>query len=84
MNRPANAGHVPDPDLAAAQSTAGVLFHFTGGSPELRERLARWMEHHPGDLDEGIVHWYLDACHRLLEPDCKLPLEEDFHPGRTR
>lgn len=84
MNRPASAGHIPDPDLAAAQATAGTLFHFVGGSAELRERLARWMEHHPGDLDGQIVLWYLEACHQLLEPDCALPLDADVHPGRTR
>jgi len=85
MKRPDNAEHVPPPDLAAAQSTAGVLFHFVGGSKELRERLARWMEHHEGDLDEQIVQWYLTACHELLEPECREPLDAfSPHPGRTR
>jgi hypothetical protein len=84
MKRPDNAGHVPAPDLDAAESMGGVLFHFVGGSAELRGRLARWMEHHEGDLDEQIVLWYLTACHALLEPDCDLPLDAEFHPGRQR
>lgn len=84
MNRPENAEHVPAPDLAAAKSMGGVLFHFVGGSRELRERLARWIEHHKGDLDEQIVLWYLTECHELLEPECMIPVEADFHPGRQR
>jgi hypothetical protein len=85
MKRPENAEHVPDPDLAAAQSMAGVLFHYVAGSRELRERLARWMEHHEGDLDEQIILWYLAACHEILEPGCREPLDMySPHPGRTR
>ena len=82
--RPAAAEHLPPPSENDAIATAGVLFHFVGGSQELRERLARWMEHHDGDLDAEIVAWYLGECHRLLEPECELPLDADFHPGRVR
>jgi hypothetical protein len=84
MKRPDNAEGLPAPDREAAMATAGVLFHFVAGSTELRERLAKWMEHHEGDLDEQIVLWYLTECHALVEPDCGLPMDEDFHPGRTR
>lgn len=84
MNRPEGAEHVPAPDKAAAESMSGVLFHFVAGSKELRWRLARWMEHHEGDLDEQIVAWYLTECRAQLEPDCALPLDWDAHPGRTR
>ena len=62
MKRPDNAGHLPAPSREDAMAMAGVLFHFTGGSTELRERLARWMEHHEGDLDEQIILWYLTGC----------------------
>lgn len=84
MNRPEGAEHVPEPDREAALVLAGVLCHFVGGSEELRTRLARWMEHHEGDLDEQIVLWYLTQCHALIEPDCTLPMDWDAHPGRTR
>ena len=84
MKRPGNAGHLPAPDWGDALTMAGVLFHYVGGSKELRERLARWMEHHEGDLDEQIILWYLTQCHALLEPDCELPMDGDVHPGRTR
>lgn len=84
LQRPANAPHLPAPDRADALSMAGVLFHFVGGSQELRDRLAKWLEHHEGDLDEQIVLWYLTACHQVLEPDCAEPMDTDFHPGRTR
>jgi hypothetical protein len=84
VNRPANAAHLPAPDKDDALTMAGVLFHYVGGSKELRGRLARWIEHHEGDLDEQIILWYLTRCHELLEPDCELPLDTDFHPGRTR
>jgi hypothetical protein len=63
---------------------AGVLCHFVGGSEELRTRLAKWMEHHEGDLDENIVLWYLTECHALLEPGCQQPFDWDPHPGRKR
>lgn len=84
LARPENAGHLPAPSQEDALAMAGVLFHYVGGSPELRERLAKWLEHHEGDLDDGIVRWYLAACHALLEPDCDLPLDGDMHPGRQR
>jgi hypothetical protein len=84
MKRPDNAGHVPAPDRDAALATAGALFHFVGGSAELRERLARWMEHHEGDLDEQIVLWYLAECHKLMEPGCDVPMDWAAHPGRPR
>jgi len=84
MERPANAEHLPVPDLDDALATAGVLMHFVGGSLELRGRLARWMEHHAGDLDEQVVLWYLGECHAQLEPDCAEPLEANLFPGRTR
>lgn len=82
--RPPGSGHLPAPDMEAAESMAGVLFHYVAGSAELRERLARWIEHHEGDLDEQIVLWYLTECHRLLEPGCSLPMNWDAHPGRKR
>lgn len=84
MQRPANAAHVPMPDLASAEAMSGVLFHFVGGSKELRERLAKWMEHHEGDLDEQILLWYLTACHSLLEPGCDEQMDADFHSDRRR
>jgi hypothetical protein len=84
VKRPDNAEHLPAPDRDDAMATAGALFHFVGGSTELRERLAKWMEHHEGDLDEQIILWYLTECHALLEPDCKMPFDWDAHPGRTR
>lgn len=84
MSRPVNAQSLPPPDEEAALTMAGVLFHFVGGSPELRGRLARWMEHHEGDLDDPTVLWYLTEAHALLEPDCELPMDADVHPGRTR
>jgi hypothetical protein len=84
LSRPGSAAHLPVPDEDAALSTAGVLFHYIGGSAELRERLARWLEHHEGDLDDETVLWYLTACHALLEPDCDLPIGWDPHPGRQR
>jgi len=83
LSRPANAV-LPPPSLEDALSTAGVLFHYVGGSPELRERLAKWLEHHEGDLDDQTVLWYLTACHALLEPDCTEPMGWDAHPGRQR
>ena len=82
--RPANAGHLPPPTRDDAMAMAGMLFHYVGGSKELRGRLARWIEHHEGDLDEDIVLWYLAACHAVLEPGCELPMDWDAHPGRTR
>jgi hypothetical protein len=82
--RPAGAEHVPLPDRDGAMATAGVLFHFVGGSEELRARLARWMEHHPGDLDEQIMRWYLGECHQLLEPGCTEPLDWAGPHGRQR
>ncbi len=63
---------------------AGMLFHYVGGSKELRGRLAAWIEHHEGDLDEQAVEWYLRECHAWLEPECEEPLDWDPHPGRTR
>lgn len=84
MSRPANAKDLPAPDVEAALTMAGVLFHFVGGSPELRERLVRWMEHHEGDLDEKVILWYLTEAHALLEPECRLPMDADVHPGRPR
>jgi hypothetical protein len=84
VKRPGNAGHLPAPDRDAAVVMAGVLFHYIGGSKELRERVARWMEHHEGDLDEQIILWYLTECHAQLEPGCDLPLDWDAHPGRVR
>lgn len=84
MKRPGNADHVPAPGLDDAYATAGVLFHFVGGSAELRGRLARWMEHHEGDLDEQIILWYLTECHALLEPGCAEPMDMDMHPERQR
>jgi len=84
MKHPDSAVHLPPPELTDAIIMGGVLMHFVGGSPELRTRLARWLEHHDGDLDEQIVLWYLTACHALLEPDCALPLDGDMHPGRQR
>jgi len=85
VNRPANAEHVPEPTrVSDAVIFAGVLMHFVGGSEELCERLARWMEHHEGDLDAGIIRWYTATCHRLLEPDCDMPLDGNMHPGRVR
>ena len=84
MERPANAEHLGPPDLGDALATAGVLFHFIAGSEELRTRLARWTEHHEGDLDDQIVLWYLTECHKLLEPECDLPMDWDAHPGRSR
>ena len=85
MKRPANAQHLPAPaPVDDARVFAGVLMHFIGGSTELRTRLARWMEHHEGDLDEQIILWYTAECHQLLEPDCTLPLDGDMHPGRPR
>ena len=84
IQRPADADHAQQPDLGDALVMAGVLCHYVGGSAELRTRLARWLEHHQGDLDEQIVLWYLSACHALLEPACRLPMDWDAHPGRTR
>lgn len=84
LARPADAEHLPMPGHDAAMATAGVLFHFVGGSAELRERLAKWMQHHEGDLDERIIQWYLTACHEVLEPGCEMPLSWDPHHGRTR
>jgi hypothetical protein len=85
VNRPDNAEHIPAPATPGeAEVFAGVLMHFVGGSKELRERLAKWMEHHEGDLDEQIVLWYLTACHELLQPDCEMPIGGDAHLGRTR
>lgn len=84
MDKPANASHVLTPDLEAAQATSGMLFHFIAGDRDLRTRLARWIEHHEGDLDEQIVLWYLTACHTLLEPGCTEPMGWNPHPGRTR
>jgi hypothetical protein len=84
MDKPANALHLPEPDKNDALIMAGVLFHFVGGSEELRTRLAKWMEHHEGDLDENIVLWYLTECHALLEPGCQQPFDWDPHPGRKR
>jgi uncharacterized protein (DUF2252 family) len=84
VEKPANARHLSEPDYDDAMAMAGSLFHFVGGSKELRDRYARWMEHHEGDLDEHIVAWYLGRCHALLEPGCPEPLDADVHPGRTR
>jgi len=85
MKRPDNAEHLPPPDFPDALIMAGVLCHYVAGSLELRERLARWMEHHEGDLDENIILWYLTACHELLEPGCQAPMDGfSPHPGRTR
>jgi hypothetical protein len=84
MPRPAGASHIPVPGKADALVMAGVLFHYVGGSKELRGRLAAWMELHPGDLDEHAVEWYLTECHALLEPDCTEPMDWNPHPGRVR
>lgn len=84
LSRPEGYGHLPAPDRGAALTMAGVLFHYVGGSTELRERLARWLEHHEGDLDEQVILWYLTECHALLEPGCPEPMDWDAHPGRQR
>jgi hypothetical protein len=84
MNRLANAAHISVPDKNDARVMAGVLCHYIAGSKELRERLARWMGPHEGDLEEQAVEWYLGECHALLDPDCAEPLDWAPHPGRTR
>lgn len=84
MRRPGNAGHVPPPTRDDALVMAAVLFHFVGGSAELRGRLAKWLEHHEGDLDEQIMLWYLTGCHQQLEPGCGEPMGWSPHPGRER
>lgn len=84
MNRPEQAAGLETPDRDDALAMAGTLFHYIAGSEELRTRLARWMEHHEGDLDEQTVLWYLTECHKVLEPGCTLPIDSDVHPGRTR
>jgi len=85
MARPPGAEHVPAPETEEdARIFVGVLMHFVGGSEELCTRLARWMEHHEGDLDEQIVLWYLTECHRIMEPECTMPIDGDMHPGRPR
>jgi hypothetical protein len=84
MKRPLNAVYLEPPSYDAAMSMAGVLFHFVGGSRELRDRLARWMEHHEGDLDEQVILWYLTESHKQLEPRCTEPMDFNPYPGRVR
>lgn len=61
------------PDMQNALSFAGILCHFVASDREIGERLARFMEHCPGDLDAAIIAAYAARAHDLLSPDCKYP-----------
>jgi hypothetical protein len=74
------SAELPPPDMDAALLTAGVLCHFVASDAALASRFARWVEHHPGDLDHDTVVWYLGRVHDLLAPGCPDPADADPWP----
>jgi hypothetical protein len=74
-----------------ALALAGCALHWIASDPERLDTFARDMEHHPGDLDTALVTAHMDACHRVLDPQCPHPVtlpvtelpREDEHDDTT-
>lgn len=76
------AVQLPPPSRSDALATAGCLLHFVASSDDLLDQFRAWIEHCPGDLDNGQLREYLDGCHDQLEPGCASPAHEDLRPER--
>jgi len=65
-----------NPSLDDAQINGAVLCHFVAAFPDVMGQFRVYMEHHPGDLDDGLVLAWLAATHDKLAPDCPYPVTD--------
>ena len=79
--QPLDVGELLAPTVDDALATAGTLIHWVTSDPELVTRFARWVEHCPGDLDDGLMLGVLAATHDVLCPGCPDAVVLPGHPG---
>ena len=58
------------PTVGDALHTAGTLIHYITSTRDRMAEFGRWVEHCPGDLDDGTLIRALAAVHDRLCPDC--------------